>query len=111
MRKSIPKTLKNKVWDTYIGKDKGVGKCICCQSEIDSKHFDCGHITAVKHNGKNILENLRPICSVCNKSMGDENLFKFKEKYFPEKRGLIEKLVEENTRLVKNFFIDKILNL
>ena len=38
MRKTIPKALKNKVWDTYIGIEKGIGKCFCCQKEIDSKN-------------------------------------------------------------------------
>ena len=109
MRKSIPKSLKNKVWDTYIGKEKGVGECLCCGGKIDSKNFDCGHVTAVKHNGKNTLDNLRPICSPCNKSMGDENLFKFKEKYFPKSESLLEKLVEENKRVVKNYIFDNIL--
>ena len=121
MRKSIPKSLKNKVWDTYIGKEKGVGECLCCGGKIDSKNFDCGHVTAVKHNGKNTLENLRPICSPkieffkksrvisCNKSMGDENLFKFKEKYFPKCESLLEKLVEENKRVVKNYIFENIL--
>lgn len=109
MRKSIPKSLKNKVWNTYIGKDRGTGKCICCDSEIDSKNFDCGHVVAVKHNGKNTLENLRPICSPCNKSMGDENLFKFKDQYFPQKEGFFEKLLEENKRLLKNYIFDNFL--
>ena len=85
-RPSIPKSLKNKVWNEYIGKEKGVGICMCCGSEIDSKKFDCGHIEAVVKGGKTILENLRPICSTCNKSMGDQNLLEFKEKYFPDEQ-------------------------
>ena len=89
-RTSIPKSLKNKVWNEYIGKEKGTGICLCCGVEIDSKKFDCGHIEAVNKGGKTVLENLRPICSTCNKSMGDQNLFEFKEKYFPEEKVIPE---------------------
>lgn len=84
LRKSIPKTLRNKVWDTIIGKEKGVGNCFVCNTNIDSKNFECGHIISVKEGGETTLENLKPICGTCNKSMGTQNLIEFKEKYFPQ---------------------------
>ena len=84
LRKSIPKTLRNKVWDTTIGKEKGVGDCFVCNTNIDSKNFECGHIISVKEGGETTLENLKPICGCCNKSMGIQNLIEFKEKYFAE---------------------------
>ena len=84
LRKSIPKTLRNKVWDTTIGKEKGVGDCFVCNTNIDSKNFECGHIISVKEGGETTLENLKPICGTCNKSMGIQNLIEFKEKYFPQ---------------------------
>ncbi len=68
-RKSIPKIVKNQVWDKYIGKDKGIGQCYCCNKEIDSKHFECGHINSVASGGADTCDNLRPICSLCNKSI------------------------------------------
>lgn len=80
-RKSIPKIIRNQVWDTYIGKDKGVGKCYCCSIEIDSKHFECGHIKSFATGGTDIVDNLRPICSLCNKSIGSQNMDEFKQKY------------------------------
>ena len=73
-KKSIPKTLKNMVWDTYIGKDKGTGKCLCCHKEIDSKHFECGHVISEAKGGSNGIDNMRPVCSLCNKSMGTEDM-------------------------------------
>ena len=95
-RKNIPKTLKNKVWDKYIGAEKGQGKCYCCKGFLDSKNFECGHVTPVKKGGQNILSNLRPVCSCCNKSMGTKNLEVFKETYFPsplsEARNYIKKI-------------------
>jgi 5-methylcytosine-specific restriction endonuclease McrA len=82
LRKSIPKIVRNLVWDKNIGKEKGIGECDVCKSEIDSKNFECGHIISVKDGGGTNIENLLPICSSCNKSMGPKNLLEFKEKYF-----------------------------
>ena len=45
-------------------------------------NFECGHIVSVKEGGETNIENLLPICSSCNKSMGTENLMVFKKKYF-----------------------------
>lgn len=83
VRKTLPKTLRNKVWDTYIGKEKGIGACFVCGRELDSKYFECGHVTSVKDGGDNTLQNLRPICSLCNKSMGTMDLYEFKKIMFP----------------------------
>ena len=40
IRKSIPKSLRIQVWDTNIGKEKGVGPCFVCKYNIDSKNFE-----------------------------------------------------------------------
>ena len=80
-RRSIPKILKNMIWDTNIGEEKGIGKCYCCAQKINSKHFEAGHIIAVKNGGQNTLKNLKPICGCCNKSMGTMNMELFKETY------------------------------
>ena len=80
-RIKVPKKLKNMIWDKNIGKTFGVGNCYCCSEEIDSKNFEAGHIISVKYGGETILDNLKPICSCCNKSMGAENLEIFKQKY------------------------------
>jgi 5-methylcytosine-specific restriction endonuclease McrA len=82
LRKSIPKSLKNLVWNKHIGKEKGIGECNVCKNEIDSKNFECGHIISVKDNGETNESNLLPICGPCNKSMGTQNLNEFKDKYF-----------------------------
>jgi 5-methylcytosine-specific restriction endonuclease McrA len=92
-RKSIPKTVKDRVWDTCIGKERGVGPCYCCGVEIDSKKFDCGHIVSVANGGLDIVENLKPLCGTCNKSMGTQNLEEFKTKYFPGRITIYQKLV------------------
>jgi len=80
-KQHIPKKLKNMIWDKYVGKEKGVGLCYCCREEIDSKNFEAGHIIPEAKGGETNIDNLRPICSCCNKSMGTQNMDEFKEKY------------------------------
>ena len=75
-KQSIPKPLKDQVWDTYIGKHYGIGKCQCCLiAEIDSKSFECGHVKSEATGGKLTINNLRPICGKCNRSMGKMHFF------------------------------------
>ena len=72
------------VWNIKIGKQIGVSKCLCCNhNEISQQEFNCGHIISIKDGGLDILENLLPICSSCNGSMGSTNLVDFKNTYFP----------------------------
>ena len=84
-RKSIPKPLRVQVWNKYIGEEKGIGKCNVCSTEIKVSNFDCGHIIAAIDGGEDIINNLVPICRLCNLSMGKENLNDFKQKYFNNK--------------------------
>ena len=82
-KKTIPKALKASVWITYIGKDIGATKCPCCNThEITQLSFDCGHVIAEALGGKTTLENLRPICSKCNKSMRTTHMDEFKKHFF-----------------------------
>lgn len=75
---SIPSALKQLVWDKYIGKEKGIAECyLRCGTEIRQSHFECGHIISRRDGGPNICENLRPICSKCNKSMSAKNMIVF----------------------------------
>ena len=71
-KQHIPKKLKNIIWDKYVGKERGIGHCYCCNEEIDSKNFEAGHIIPEARGGPTNEGNLRPICSCCNKSMGEK---------------------------------------
>lgn len=82
-KKPIPKTLKMSVWYTHIGKEIGMVKCPCCNSnEISQMDFDCGHVIAESKGGPMTIENLKPICNKCNRSMRTMNMNDFKQKYF-----------------------------
>lgn len=81
-----PKTSaskRQKVWNTYIGKGQGQSLCICCRSNnLDPFTFHCGHIIARANGGSDDVSNLRPICSICNLSMGKTNMRIFAKQQF-----------------------------
>jgi hypothetical protein len=82
-KKAIPKSLKMLVWHTYIGKEVGLAKCLCCKNkEITQMDFDCGHVVAESRGGVTTVNNMRPICTKCNRSMKAMNMNDFIEKYF-----------------------------
>jgi hypothetical protein len=81
-KKSIPKTLKRMVWDTYIGAEKGEALCFCCKhTKIRQIEFHCGHVHAEAHGGATNVKNLRPICAQCNLSMGTMHMKEFMKKF------------------------------
>ena len=81
-KEKIPAAVRKIVWNTYIGKDNSVGKCLCCDAEeISSTNFECGHIKSEKNGGEVNIDNLRPICGHCNKSIGGNNMDEFMDKY------------------------------
>lgn len=82
VRKTIPKSLKSKLWKQYF-ENSMIGKCYCCSSEIDGLgNWEAGHIQAAALGGADTIENLRPVCSTCNKSMGTMHMDEFKKKFF-----------------------------
>lgn len=68
----IPISLKREVWLKNNGKVFNA-KCKVnwCTNEINTFTFECGHNIPESKGGKTSLENLLPICSSCNKSMGN----------------------------------------
>jgi hypothetical protein len=91
-RKSVPKALKDKLWDTEFGPEAGQAECYCCNGTINSKRFEAGHIVAVANGGRTILSNLHCVCGTCNKSMGTQNMEEFKQEFFPELMKKMEDL-------------------
>ena len=80
IRKQIPKAVKRAVWNKHIGEELGNGLCKCCnKTNITQLTFHCGHITAVTNGGTNHMDNLLPICQLCNNSMYQTNLFEFQK--------------------------------
>jgi SAP domain/Double-stranded RNA binding motif/HNH endonuclease len=82
------KIIRKTVWQKYIGNDKAKDKCLCCNvSDIDIWDFEAGHVVSKSLGGQPTIENLRPICSICNKSMGVQNMEEFMTKHKFVKRS------------------------
>ena len=72
MKEKIPKALREQVWITYIGKEfESKCKIDWCSNVINVFDYQCGHNIPESKGGTLDLENLLPICSRCNSSMGD----------------------------------------
>lgn len=79
MRKSIPVHIRRAVWEQAFS--TLYGNCPCCQDKINAFTFEVGHIHAHTNGGSINLDNLKPICNKCNKSMGSMNMTEFIAKY------------------------------
>lgn len=71
-RKPIPKRLRDKVWDKYMGANERRGLCMIngCDRMIDITDFHCAHIIADSLGGEPTIDNLYPCCGGCNLSSG-----------------------------------------
>lgn len=78
MRQKIPKALREMVWLSNCGDKFFKQKCFIswCQNVITPFRFEVGHDIPVSKGGSSDLTNLKPICSNCNRSMGDEYTIK-----------------------------------
>lgn len=84
-RPVLNKSLRMACWNKYIGKKTAAVKCICCQSEtIYNTDFHAGHILAVAKQGTMCMNNILPICSICNLSMGSQLMDDFVKNNFPD---------------------------
>jgi 5-methylcytosine-specific restriction endonuclease McrA len=80
-REPIPKCVRNALWINFF-KNQREGKCQCCLREtISIGNFHAGHIKAHANGGSSSLDNLVPICMLCNTSMGKYDLNEFITKY------------------------------
>jgi len=85
-KKVIPQVIRKIVWNKYIGLKNSIGKCLCCNAEeISIYNYECGHVISEFNGGDIIVQNLRPICSHCNRSVGSCNMDEFMDKYGIEK--------------------------
>lgn len=75
-KKKIPKAVRESIWLTHCGKVYET-KCLTpwCQNTITVNDFQAGHRVPESKGGPTTLENLVPICSRCNLSMGNSYTF------------------------------------
>jgi len=80
-KENIPECVRNCLWINYF-KESRVGVCLCCKREqITISNFHAGHIQAEANEGRTALDNLIPLCQLCNLSMATNNVFDFITKY------------------------------
>ena len=68
----IPAAFREQIWLRTMGRVYE-GKCpvVWCQNNITVHDFQSGHNIPESKGGKTSPDNLIPICSRCNQSMGD----------------------------------------
>ena len=77
-KKKINKKFKSLVWNRYIGENIASHKCFCCKmTTIKNVDFICGHVKPECKGGLMKIDNMRPICSGCNGSMGSKDMVNF----------------------------------
>ena len=90
-RKYISHALRRLVWNKYINEKIGEHACLCCESIMISQlNFECGHVVSAFNGGSLEIENLRPICTPCNRSMNFRNMIDFmKDQSMPGLKHLL----------------------
>jgi len=85
-RKAVPKKIKDDAWTKYVGKKNEV-LCICCRTSVITPfNFHAGHVVSDYSGGGTTVENIRPICSACNLSMGKRNMGEFVLTHYPKNK-------------------------
>lgn len=79
-RKPIPRKIREQVWIKYFG-NQLEGYCYVCEVRVTKYRagWHCSHVTPACKGGKDIVENLRVCCPGCNLSMGDMDLYEYKQ--------------------------------
>ena len=81
VKESIPKCVRNALFVDYFGNSRE-GKCqMCFRETISLGNFQAGHIISEANGGRVRLDNLRPVCQLCNTSSGKMNMDDFIKKY------------------------------
>ncbi len=84
MSTNVSKVLRRKVWEKEFGLQHANAICPLCQTQqISVWDFQCGHVISRKHNGETTLDNLRPICILCNMSMSSKDWYVFEHELYP----------------------------
>ena len=85
-----------------ISAEYKISNCYVCNDDISFSNFHCGHIISHANGGETIIDNLKPICMLCNTSMGTMNMEEFICQYGFKNN--------EHYRLDKNSTITEVIN-
>lgn len=76
VRRKIPATVRQQVWAKCNAADHG--RCYVCDNDLYYKDMECGHVLAHALGGQDTVENLMPVCKMCNRDMGIMNMMDYK---------------------------------
>ena len=80
-RGKIYKPVRRSVWNKRNNGNLS-GFCYVCKKGIHYDDFECGHVVSVFAGGASTVDNLEPICRMCNSDMGIEHLETFKQAFW-----------------------------
>ncbi len=88
-KKSIPKKKRQEVWTANNGESLSIN-CFCCNNqELNGMGaWECGHIISEANGGNLDTDNLKPICSGCNKSMGSKNMDDYMKEFYSKQYNI-----------------------
>jgi len=111
-KERIPVAVRAAVWNNYVGSKKGETKCfVGCGRTISTFNFQCGHVQAEAKGGKVTIDNLRPICSTCNQSMGTTNMEEFIRRHgYVKHKNWDKHFLERKERKLNLYFITIVRN-
>ena len=74
MKAKIPCALREQVWLLWCGDKYFKHKCLVtwCENQMTPFTFEVGHNLPESKGGTLDIDNLRPICAKCNRSMSNE---------------------------------------
>jgi 5-methylcytosine-specific restriction endonuclease McrA len=78
----VPSAVRVALWNTWHGRENGVGKCFCCGCKVAQQDFEAGHVVPASRGGSCRVENLRVLCRTCNRSMAATNMHEFIASHF-----------------------------
>lgn len=79
-KEKVPKKIRIQLWkDNFENNTNGI--CYVCEEKITINDFEAGHIKSKFHGGTNELDNLKVICSTCNKDCGIFDLDEYKKNF------------------------------
>jgi hypothetical protein len=108
------RALQGSVWNKYI-KDTNTAECyVGCGRRITPFDFECGHDIANALGGDLSVTNLRPVCSLCNKSMQKKTFSEFRKEnkyvcpYDNKGNLMVKNKSDDKDKIIKKF--NKIVN-
>lgn len=74
-RKKFTASERAGIWNKYIGLKIGEINCPYCHNfKIYQTKYVVGHVISLFNGGGNEIENVRPICDICNSSMSSNDM-------------------------------------